>query len=46
MHGYANAYKAENFSSDTEVKSNISAIYQDTLSALSYRIKVTGVHST
>jgi len=37
------AYKAENFSSDIRgLSSNISAIYQDTLSTLSYRIKVTG----
>ena len=37
------AYKAENFSSDIRgLSANISAIYQDTLSTLSYRIKVTG----
>lgn len=37
------AYKAENFSSDVRgLSSNISAIYQDTLSNLPYRIKVTG----
>ena len=37
------AYKAENFSNDIKgLSSNISAIYQDTLSTLSYRIKVTG----
>ena len=37
------AYKAENFSSDIRgLSANISAIYQDTLSHLSYRIKVTG----
>ena len=40
---HLSAYKAENFSSDIKVlSSNISAIYQDTLSTLSYRIKVTG----
>ena len=37
------AYKAENFSSEIrDLSANISAIYQDTLSTLSYRIKVTG----
>ena len=37
------AYKAENFSSDiNSLSSNISSIYQDTLSGLPYRIKVTG----
>ena len=37
------AYKAENFSNDIRgLSANISAIYQDTLSHLSYRIKVTG----
>ena len=37
------AYKAENFSSDiNSLSSNISSIYQDTLSGLTYRIKVTG----
>ncbi len=37
------AYKAENFSNDiNSLSANISAIYQDTLSTLSYRIKVTG----
>jgi high frequency lysogenization protein len=37
------AYKAENFSSDIiSLSSNISSIYQDTLSGLPYRIKVTG----
>ena len=37
------AYKAENFSNDIRgLSANISAIYQDTLSTLSYRIKVTG----
>lgn len=37
------AYKAENFSSDiNSLSANISAIYQDTLSTLSYRIKVSG----
>ena len=37
------AYKAENFSRDIRgLSANISAIYQDTLSTLSYRIKVTG----
>ena len=37
------AYKAENFSSDiNSLCSNISSIYQDTLSGLPYRIKVTG----
>ena len=37
------AYKAENFSSDiNSLSANISAIYQDTLSTLPYRIKVTG----
>ena len=37
------AYKAENFSSEIRgLSANISAIYQDTLSTLSYRIKVTG----
>ena len=37
------AYKAENFSSDINgLSANISAIYQDTLSTLPYRIKVTG----
>ena len=37
------AYKAENFSNDINALSaNISAIYQDTLSTLTYRIKVTG----
>ena len=36
-------YKAENFSSDINgLSANISAIYQDTLSTLPYRIKVTG----
>ena len=37
------AYKAENFSSDINgLSANVSAIYQDTLSTLTYRIKVTG----
>ena len=37
------AYKAENFSSNiNSLSSNISSIYQDTLSGLTYRIKVTG----
>ena len=37
------AYKAENFSRDIRgLSTNISAIYQDTLSKLPYRIKVTG----
>ena len=37
------AYKAENFSSDIKgLSANISSIYQDTLSTLPYRIKVTG----
>ncbi len=37
------AYKAENFSNDiNSLSANISAIYQDTLSTLPYRIKVTG----
>ena len=37
------AYKAENFSSNiNSLSSNISSIYQDTLSGLPYRIKVTG----
>ena len=37
------AYKAENVSNDIRgLSANISAIYQDTLSTLSYRIKVTG----
>ena len=37
------AYKAENFSNDiNSLSASISAIYQDTLSTLSYRIKVTG----
>ena len=37
------AYKAENFSNDIRgLSANISAIYQDTLSNLPYRIKVTG----
>lgn len=37
------AYKAENFSHDiNSLSANISAIYQDTLSTLPYRIKVTG----
>ncbi len=37
------AYKAENFSNDIKsLSANISAIYQDTLSTLPYRIKVTG----
>ena len=37
------AYKADNFSSDiNSLSSNISSIYQDTLSGLPYRIKVTG----
>jgi len=37
------AYKAENFSNDIiSLSSNISSIYQDTLSGLPYRIKVTG----
>ena len=37
------AYKAENFSNDINgLSANISAIYQDTLSTLPYRIKVTG----
>ena len=43
IHDSSTAYKAENFSSDIRgLSSNISAIYQDTLSTLSYRIKVTG----
>ena len=37
------AYKAENFSSNiNDLSSNISSTYQDTLSNLPYRIKVTG----
>ncbi len=37
------AYKAENFSQDiNSLSANISAVYQDTLSTLPYRIKVTG----
>lgn len=37
------AYKAENFSNDiNSLSANVSAIYQDTLSTLPYRIKVTG----
>ena len=37
------AFKADNFSSELNgLCANISAIYQDTLSTLSYRVKVTG----
>jgi len=37
------AYKAENFTANiNSLSANISAIYQDTLSTLPYRIKVTG----
>lgn len=37
------AYSADNFSSNINtINSNIASIYQDTLSTLSYRIKVTG----
>ena len=37
------AYSADNFSSNiSTISSNIAAIYQDTLSTLPYRIKVTG----